>query len=347
MAASRLSKPASHPLLMWYARCPTLTALGLIANRGVLTREFLRENVSLVPVRDNTTPAVRQGYFDHSLPHLLREADAATALWAQAHGGRTALLAAGATYHNVIVAVRPEDALSEVSDLKGVKLSVPHESGPFSPARARAEWAWRAIGDFAGLLPDDVKLTPLRVDAPSAPYGDVTRRDIEALKAGRTDAILLYGARGIESLRQSGLKALHRFAPEDIATDPRLEGLIEQRVLTVDPLLFETHADVIRRIGDRLNEVASWAADFPKEALNQAALEAGASIEDTAAAHGSLLAESARLTLEPAALARLGRLRTWLVGNGLIVPPEGADGPGDWSPGDWNRSGQERVAVMA
>ena len=52
----------SHPpLLIWYARCPTLTALGLVANRGVLQREFLRENVALVSVRENSTPAVRQG----------------------------------------------------------------------------------------------------------------------------------------------------------------------------------------------------------------------------------------------------------------------------------------------
>jgi ABC-type nitrate/sulfonate/bicarbonate transport system substrate-binding protein len=123
-------KGSSHPLLMWYARCPTLTALGLIANRGVFQREFLRENISILPVRDNADETVRKGHFDHSLPHLVREADAATALWAQSQRARSCLIALGATYQIVSLVVRNDSPTTKLSDLRGLKLSVPDETGP-------------------------------------------------------------------------------------------------------------------------------------------------------------------------------------------------------------------------
>jgi ABC-type nitrate/sulfonate/bicarbonate transport system substrate-binding protein len=307
-----------HPLLMWYARCPTLTALGLIANRGVFQREFLRENVSVVSVRDNATPGVREGHFDHSLPHLIREADAATALWAQSAGARSTLLALGATYHSLSIAVRADAPASGLLDLAGLKLCVPHETGPFSPARARAERNWAGILAFSGISPLQASLTALPADAPNVPFGDVARREIEALQSGRVDAILMYGARGLENIRTHGLKELHHFTAQTIADTPALEPLIEQRALTVDPLLFEEHAEVVARIQARLAEVPGWAQAFPKEALNQAALEARVSVEDAQSAYGDLIARSARLGLETERLERLERLRHWMIARGLI-----------------------------
>ena len=312
----------SHPpLLIWYARCPTLTALGLVANRGVLQREFLRENVALVSVRENSTPAVRQGHLDQSLSNLVREADAATALWAYGRNGRSRLLALGAAYHDVIVAAPERSPLRELKDLVGRRLSVPREAGPFSPAGVRALRGWQTILAFAGIAHKDVELTPVAADHPGAPFGDIARRDVESLLSQNSDAALLFGAKGVELARTAGLRIVHRFDARRIHDDPRLEGLIEQRALSVDADLLAAHPRIVARIEARLKAAADFAQRFPREALRQAAYECRGEVSDVVATHGGLLAQSARLDLDETSWARLDGLKQWLAARGQIPDP--------------------------
>lgn len=299
-------------LLIWYARCPTLTALGLIANRGVLQREFLRENVATVSVRENSTPAVRQGHLDHTLSNLIREADAATALWAYGQNRRSRLLALGATYHDVIIVALERSPLRELRDLVGRRLSVPREAGPFSPAGVRSLRGWLAVLAFAGITPKDVDITPVAAGHPNAPFGDIARREIESLLNQTSEAALFFGAKGAELARSAGLRIVHRFSAREIFEEPSLEGLIEQRALTVDANLLAAHPEAVARIEARLNEAAEFAERFPREALRHAAYECQSEVDDVQATHGELLAQSARLNLDAASLKRLKGLQQWL-----------------------------------
>ncbi|GGZ26802.1 hypothetical protein GCM10011273_10470 [Asticcacaulis endophyticus] len=315
---------------MWYARCPTLTALGLIANRGILQREFLRENINVISVRENSTPAVRQGHLDHTLPNLIREADAATALWAYGLNGRSRLLALGATYHSVSVVVPQKSPLRSLHDLKGVRLSVPREAGSFSPARVRALRAWETITAFAGSGPEAVEFTNVVSDHPSVPFGDIARREIEALLGGQTDAAILYGAKGIELARAAGLRELHRFSATDIRHDDRLSGLIELRAVTVDDPFLEAEPNVVARLLRQLSEAHHWAQTFPKEALNQIAIEGKVSADLAFEAYGDLFVEGAQIGLEAFRQKPLSDLEQWLKTRGFIAA--------DLSVGDWLRS---------
>ena len=317
------AKTPATPQSVWYARCPTLTAMGLVANRGVFQREFLRENVYIVSVRENSTPSVRQGHLDHTLPNLIREADAATALWAHGLSGNSRLLAIGQTWHAVTVVTRPNhaingQAINGLKDLAGRRLSLPREAGNFSPAQVRSRRAWESVLDVAGVAVRDVEFAPVVADHPSVPFGDVARREVEALLSGQTDVALLYGAKGLELARSAHLSIVKRFTAEDIKGDPRLAGLVELRALTVDATLLEFSPDIVTRLTGNLLEAAHWARDFPKEAVKQAALEGKVEIADAEAAYGSLLVEGAHLGLEPERLEVLESLQAWLKARHLL-----------------------------
>lgn len=327
MSKFRTSEPPGPAPLIWYARCPTLTAMGLIANRGVFQREFLRENVHLVSVRENSTPSVRQGHLDHTLPNLIREADAATALWAHGQNERSRLLAIGQTYHSVSVVTRSGQPINSLRDLLGRRLSLIKEAGNFSPAQVRNLRAWETVLDVAGINKSDIEFVPVVADHPSVPFGDVARREVEALLGGQSDVAILYGAKGLELARSAHLKEVHRFTAEDIYANPRLAGLVELRAVTVDHVLLEGRADIVTRLLGNLIEVADWAATFPKEAIKQAAIEGKVENDDAATAYGEFLADGAKLGLEPERLVALEGLQGWLKHRHLL--------PADHEIGTW------------
>ncbi len=312
-APTAIHTPEAGPApLIWYARCPTLTAMGLVANRGVFQREFRKEQVHMISVRENSTPSVRQGHLDHSLPNLVREADAATALWAHGRNDRSRLLALGHTWHSVSVVTRPGQGLRSLRDLIGRRLSLIREAGVFSPAQVRSLRAWETVLAYANIARSDIEFVPVAADHPSVPFGDVARREVEALLSGQTDVAILFGAKGLELARASHLHEVHRFTAEDIHREPRLAGLVEQRALTVDSLLLDNRPDLIRRIVATLNDVAPWAEAFPRLALKQAALEGCVEDEDAATAYGSLLTEGVRLDLDTPRIEALAELQAWL-----------------------------------
>lgn len=325
MSKSRISEvPAPAPLI-WYARCPTLTALGLIANRGVLQREFLRENVHLVSVRENSTPGVRQGHLDHSLPNLIREADAATALWAHGQNERSRLLAIGQTWHSVSVVTRSGQPVNSLRDLIGRRLGLIREAGNFSPAQVRSLRAWETVLSVAGIARSDIEFVPVVADHPSVPFGDVARREVEALLGGHSDVALLFGAKGLEVARSANLREVHRFTADEIRKDVRLSGLVELRAVTVDHVLLEGREDIVTRILANLIEAGQWARRFPREALNQAAIEGKVEPEDAETAYGDWLAEGAGLGFEPKRLAALASLSEWLKNHHLLPEPHQID----------------------
>ena len=312
------SPPGAAPLI-WYARCPTLTAMGLVANRGVFAREFLREHVYVVSVRENSQASVREGHLDHTLANLFREADAATALWAHGLNERSRLLAIGETWHSVSIVTRPSQPIASLRDLAGHRLSVPKEAGPFSPARVRTLRAWETVLGVAGVAARDIEFAPVVADHPSVPFGDVARREVEALLSGQTDVAVLFGAKGLELGRSAHLKEIHRFDAETIRSDPRLNGLVELRALTVDRDLLDARPDLVERLTGTLVEAALWARDFPKEAVRQVASEGRVETSDAEAAYGSLIADGAALGLEDSRLDALRGLETWLKSRHLLI----------------------------
>jgi len=318
MPGPRATTPNHTVPLIWYARCPTLTAIGLVANRGVFQREFLRENVNLVSVRETNTPSVRQGHLDHTLPNLVREADAATALWAYGQNARSRLLAVGRTWHAVTVVSRPRSHVASLRDLTGRRLSLPKEAGTFSPAQVRALRAWEAVLAAGRVSAQDVEFAHVVADHPSVPFGDIARREVEALLSGHTDVAILFGAKGLELARSAHLHVVRRFEAREIQASPQLAGLVELRALTVDHPLLDGSPEVVARITGNLLKAASWAESFPKEALRQVAVEGKVEEADAAEAYDGLIYEGARLSLDSERRGEVAALARWLKTRHLV-----------------------------
>ncbi len=330
--------------LIWYARCPTLTALSLVASRGVFQREFLREGVYMVSVRETSAPSVRQGHLDHSLSNLIREADAATALWAHAQNGRSRLLAVGSTWHSVSVVTRPGYKIDGIRDLVGRRLSVPREAGRFSPAQARSLRGWESLLKKYGVAPRDIEFVTTAADHPSVPFGDIARREVEALLSGHTDAALLFGAKGLELARAAGLQEVRRFEAEEIRTDPRLDGLVELRALTVDQPFLEAEPEIVARITGTLLQAGDWARAFPKEALRHIAAEGKVETGDAEAAYGSLIVEGLGLGLEAERLSQIDGLHNWLKQKHLIHDVHSLN---EWAQRDVLQQAETHLKIVA
>jgi len=332
------------PPLIWYARCPTLTAMALAASRGVFQRTFLREGVYMVSVRETSAPSVQQGHLDHSLSNLIREADAATAIWAYAQNERSRLLAVGETWHSVSIVARPGSRLNGLGDVVGRRLSLPREAGAFSPAQVRSLRAWETILNLQGIAAKDIEFATVVADHPSVPFGDVARREVEALLGGHTDVAILFGAKGLQMAHAANLQEVHRFSAETIRTDPRLSGLVELRALTVDEPLLDAHPGIVARIVANLLDVHPWVRDFPKEALRHVASEGKVEAADAATAYGALLAEGTVLGLEPERLDRIDDLHSWLRQKHIVFEQHGLS---DWVRADVLAAAETRLKSVA
>jgi len=338
------AKRSPNTPLIWYARCPTLTALSLVASRGVFQREFLREGIYMVSVRETSAPSVRQGHLDHSLSNLIREADAATAIWAHAQNGRSRLLAVGSTWHSVSVVARPGYKVDGIRDLIGRRLSLPREAGRFSPAQARPLRAWETLLKKYGVATKDIEFAIVAADHPSVPFGDVARREVEALLSGHTDAALLFGAKGLELARAAGLQEVRRFEAEEIRADPRLDGLVELRALTVDDPLLDADPEIVARITGTLLQAGEWARAFPKETLRHIAAEGKVETGDAEAAYGSLIVDGLALGLEPERISQIGVLHNWLKQKRLIPDVHTLE---DWTRQDVLAAAETHLKIVA
>ncbi|MEI9904880.1 MAG: hypothetical protein WDN06_13610 [Asticcacaulis sp.] len=217
--------------------------MGLVANRGVFAREFLREHVYIVSVRENSTPGVRQGLLDHSLSNLFREADAATALWSHGQGRRFAPAGrrrdlARRQHRDAAVAA---DRQFEGS---GRAAAVGAQGGPGRFRQPR-------LGPCAPGKPCSASPAWRHAISRSCRWWPITRRCRSAMSpgarskpllGGHSDVAILYGAKGLELARSAHLKTVHRFEAETIRADIALRGLVELRALTVDEALLEGRA---------------------------------------------------------------------------------------------------------
>jgi ABC-type nitrate/sulfonate/bicarbonate transport system substrate-binding protein len=149
-------------------------------------------------------------------------------------------------------------------------------------------------------------------------FGDIARREVEALLSGHTDVAILFGAKGLELARSAHLHIVRRFGAREIQASPQLSGLVELRALTVDHPLLDGSPQVVTRIAGNLLKAASWAESFPKEALRQVAVEGKVEEADAAEAYDGLIAEGARLGLDAERRAEIAALAQWLKTRHLV-----------------------------
>lgn len=153
---------------VWYTRCQVPTGLPIALKAGLLNAPLDDgQPVEWVALQDAGDPVIAQSHFTHAQPDSLRFGSSYPAIWAQANGADTRIVAMSSITGAQQVLVRPDADIKTAADLKGKRLLVvrrPDE--PIDYLYAVSLRLYRQALDSAGLTLQDVTLVEKKVDRP-------------------------------------------------------------------------------------------------------------------------------------------------------------------------------------
>jgi ABC-type nitrate/sulfonate/bicarbonate transport system substrate-binding protein len=251
---------------IWFTRCPVPTATGLAYKLGWLAEEFAPDGIRVRTLQDE--PELRRHHYDHELTSLVREGGNLFSIPARGQGAQTKLI--GLTWIDEwqSILVRPDSDIRAPVDLAGKRLALP----AFRPADLRENKRGRSIARgmslagyagalaSAGLTLSDVTL----VEVPHEELGGERANQlgrlwtgIEALAAGRVDAVYVKGASAAEAAREHGV-----VVGIDLDKLPDRRHRVNNgtpRPITAHVELIERHPDLLVRFLVQTLRAAEWA----------------------------------------------------------------------------------------
>lgn len=263
---------------IWFTRCPVPTATGLAYKLGWLGEEFAGDRIDLETLQETGQQQLRRHHYDHALTSLIREGGNMLALGARAQGAPTRLI--GLTWIDEwqSILVRPDSGITEPKHLKGKRLALPsYNDNPIpdhvrgtSIARGMSLHGYKGALSFAGLTFDDVEFVEVasgRANGRGAdlaggndPRGEGVRAlwALDALAAGKVDAVYVKGASAVDAARQYGV-----VVGIDLDKLPERRFRVNNgtpRPITVNNHLLENHFDLVVRFLAQTLRAADWAA---------------------------------------------------------------------------------------
>ena len=315
---SRATLP--FPSQLWFTRCPLPAASGIAQRYRWLHETLAREGVALDTIRTSTDRTVRDSHFTHIQPGLFREGGPVPPLWARSLGRETALVGITRVDEVQAVLVRGESALDTLQDLPGSRIAVPrHRTQYVDHSRAHTLAGFAAtlarIGaDLDAVERVDIDEAEYEIREPSTAVTETQFPVIDALVAGRVDAIYASGARVGRFIREYGLKAL----AEEGATAPRYRPG-PPRPVTVNRDLALAHPRLVARYLAVLQHTALWAEGHADTAIATIAAEIGSSEAGVREGYGPHLHRQLWVSLSPEPVAALDRHRQFLLDHGFLA----------------------------
>ncbi|MEZ0109928.1 ABC-type nitrate/sulfonate/bicarbonate transport system substrate-binding protein [Catenulispora sp. EB89] len=304
---------------LWFTRCPVPTATGIAADRGWLAAEFAADGLAVRSLQDAGPDVPRDRHFTHALTGLFREGGNVPALWARAAGERTRLI--GLTWieerQAILVRAEDRDRIAEPGDLAGLRIAVPRRDIAIDFWRAMALAGFRGALAAAGTGLGFGDVTPVEVVA--APSAGQWIAELEALRAGRVDAVYVKGALAVEAAAAHGAVIgidLDAFADPAVRINNGTP-----RPVTVHQDLLDRHPELVVRFLRVLVEAADWAASHPGELARILAAETGAGPEGVAGAYRGAGSSDLHLDLSEHRLGLLARQEHFLRGQGFLAAP--------------------------
>ena len=244
-----------------FTRCPVPTASGIAHSLGWLEEEFARDGLSVEALQDKPR-AMRAHHNEHDLHGLFREGGNIPALATRAKGTQTRVI--GLTWIDEwqAILVRRETGPIEPAQLKGMRIALPAWSVTRggSIARGMSLAGIKGALGIAGLTLEDVTF----VDVPLAPPSEDSAVNlarmwsgIEALAAGKVDAVYVKGASAVDAARRAGV-----VVGIDLDGYPSRHTRVNNgtpRPITVSRDLLDNHFDLVVRFLEQTLRAADWA----------------------------------------------------------------------------------------
>lgn len=305
---------------IWFTRCPVPTATGLAYRLGWLEQEFAQDGIAVRTIQNE--PAFKRHHYDHQLPGLVREGGNMLALAARAQGARTKLVGLTWIEERQAIIVRAGSGIAAPEDLRGRRLALPsyvnnpiesHVRGS-SIARGMSVSGYYGVLRAAGLSFDDVELVEVGASgAHDQPLG-ARLWALDALVAGRVDAVYVKGASAVDAARAAGVVV---GIDLDQIEDRRYRvNNGTPRPITVHEDFIETRFEHLVRFLEQTLRAADWAADHAEEVLSILSDETQGSVDATVNAYGATFHETLHPDLSDERLALLNRQKKqlWLHG---------------------------------
>jgi ABC-type nitrate/sulfonate/bicarbonate transport system substrate-binding protein len=323
----------TSPSILWYTRCPVLTASSLAIAQGWLDREFAKDGIEVLSLLQSAERDTRESHFSHRQPNSFRHGGNIPPIWARSNGGDTRVIGLTWSETPYFVLASAESGIRSAADLKHKRLALPRRlNDSIDFARAMYLRVYELALASAGLSLHDVEVVELPIapgylDDSSAPSRDgalwnasqlrgFQRAEVLALIRGQVDAMPSSGFWGAENV--AGLGAQVVFDSRS-AADPRVRfNSGNPLILSVTHSLVEERPDLVIRWISCLLRAARWGKANPSPTMRIAAGESGvaeAFVEITAPEG---LDAHLDISLSDSVLASLEAQKGYLLDRGFI-----------------------------
>jgi ABC-type nitrate/sulfonate/bicarbonate transport system substrate-binding protein len=317
------------PIELWYSRCGAATASAIAIRKNWLQAEFSRGGTILHSLRDSDDRAVTDSHYHHGIAGLFREGGNIPPIWARSKAADTAVV--GITwldeYQGILSLAGSE--IRSPADLRGKRLALPLHGNLIDFQRGAAKHGFTTALKLAGASPEDATF----VDVPAAfegrreERGDRAIPEVEALLAGKVDAIFLRFARGVRTAKDP---RFHQVININEELDPLLRvNNGTPRPVTVGRKFLEQHPEIVVRYLAVLLRTAAWAEAHREHLLELLVSEAGgaANVAEVIASHGPNVHRSFYPKLSRDYVEGLDVQKNFLRDHGFLA--------GDFSVKDW------------